>query len=448
MWSARLPAARLAEALRSDSGPPLFYALERPFARGDDAASRDFLLRLLPFAAALALFTAARTLPPGPARSWWIALCAGDALVNLYAAEARAYAPLALAILAVFLLSTRGGESPRRLAALFLAAAAALWLHYLALLAAAAALALAVSQRRFRSALAIAAAFAAFAPWGPILARQPAGAMAWLREPPARALPGFLSALGGVGRIPSPFGAAPPLLGAAAAVVGILLVALVLPAAREDRAVRSALVFLLLVSALALAASLWRPIAFAGRSEMAVLPVWLWAVARAAPGRRSLGFAAGAAAGLGLIATVLVAFGPHPRSTPSSAVASVSRLARAGDTLAAGPGFLLPALVAADRDRLPARVVALPEGDAAHPGWFVAVPPGAAEEASLRRWMAGIAPGSRLYVLLPPSHDTPGVLRVLSERGTVREIVRQPDAVLLVWTPNAAARDPNPAPAS
>lgn len=448
MWAARLPATPLVEALRSDSGPPLFYALERPLAGGDGAASRDYLVRLIPFAAALALFAAARTLPPGAARSWWIALCAGDALVNLYAAEARAYALLALAILAVFLLSSRGDESPGRLVALFVAAAAALWLHYLALLAVAAALALALSQRRHRSALAIAAAFVAFAPWGPILARQPADAMAWLREPPARALPGFLSALGGVGRIPSPFGAEPPLVGAAAALVGILLVALLLPAAREDRAVRSALVFILLVVALAIGASLWRPIAFAGRSEMAVLPVWLWAVARAAPGRRLLGFAAGAAAGLGLIATVFVAFGPHPRSTPPSAVASVARLARPGDTLAAGPGFLLPALVASDRGRLPARVVALPEGDAAHPGWFVAVLPGPAEEASLRRWMAGIAPGSRLLVLLPPSHDTPGVLRVLSERGTVREMVRQPDAVLLVWTPNAAARDSTPPPAS
>ncbi len=438
----------MVDALRSDSGPPLFYALEGPFARTDRAASRDFLLRLIPFAAALALFAAARTLPPGAARSWWIALCAGDALVNLYAAEARAYALLALAILAVFLLATRGGESPPRLAGLFLAAAAALWLHYLALLAVAAALALALSERRLRSALAIAAAFAAFAPWGPILARQPAEAMAWLREPPARALPGFLSALGGVGRIPSPFGAQPPLAGAAAALVGILLVALLVPAAREDRAVRSALVFVLLVVALALAASLWRPIAFAGRSEMAVLPVWLWAVARAAPGRRAIGLAAGAAAVLGSIATVLVAFGPHPRSTPAAAVGSVARLARAGDTLAAGPGFLLPALVAADRGLLPARVVAFPESDAPHPGWFIAVAPGIAEEASLRRCMAGIAPGSRLYVLLPPSHDTPGVLRVLSERGTVREMVRQPDAVLLVWTPNAAVRDSNPAPAS
>ena len=92
--------------------------------------------------------------------------------------------------------------------------------------------------------------------------------------------------------------------------------------------------------------------------------------------------------------------------------------------------------------------MAFPESDAPHPGWFIAVAPGIAEEASLRRCMAGIAPGSRLYVLLPPSHDTPGVLRVLSERGTVREMVRQPDAVLLVWTPNAAVRDSNPAPAS
>ena len=94
-WASRLALPQLVDALRSDSGPPLFYALEQPFARAADASGRDTLLRVLPFLAALLLFAAARTLPRG-ARGWWIALLACFALVNLYAAEARAYSLLAV----------------------------------------------------------------------------------------------------------------------------------------------------------------------------------------------------------------------------------------------------------------------------------------------------------------------------------------------------------------
>ncbi len=445
-WASRLAPASLVETLRSDSGPPLFYLAEQPFAKAAGAPARDPLVRILPFAAGLALFAAARTLPRGPARKWWIALCASFALVNLYAAEARGYALLSLLCLGIFLSAAAGRETAGRLAGLFALAAAALWLHYLALVAVGAALLLALGLRRPRSALALGAALAGFAPWAPILLAQPRAAMAWLRDAPAAALPGFLSALGGVGRVPAPFGPAPPeILFVSGALLGAALVALLLPAARADAAVRAALLYVLLVLGLTVAASFWRPTAFAGRSEMAVLPVWMWAVARTAAGSRGVEKAAALASALGLAATLFVAVGPHPRSTPSAAIASVGRLSTPADTVLAGPGFALPALLAADRGRLPARIAALPAGDAAHPGWFVATPPGAAEEASIARAMDGIPSGARLFLVLPPSHDTPGIMRVLSSRGTIRELVRQPDGVLLVWSPapdsgGAAAR--------
>jgi hypothetical protein len=429
-----MPPAELARALRLDSGPPLFYLLERPFARAADASGRDALLRVLPFLAALALFAAARTLARGSARSWWVALCACFALVNLYAAEARAYSLLAVLCLWLFVLALDGEEKPRRLAGLFAVGALALWTHYLALPAIAAALVLALSRRRRRSALALAGALAAFLPWVPVLLSQPPNATAWLLDPPGGALSGFLSALGGVGRIPSPFGPAiPQALFAASLVAGAALFVLVLRATRQDPSGRLAALFVLSVLALSLAASIWRPIAFAGRSEMAVLAVWMWAVARAAARDRSVRIAAAVAAVLGLCATLLVAAGPHPRPTASSAVGSLARLARQGDVVLAGPGFYLPALLSADRGRLAARVASLPEGDATHPGWFVAWPLSAEDVRHTLRLAEALPAGGRLFLLLPPAYNVAALMTPLSGLGTLLEIARQDDGVLTVW---------------
>jgi hypothetical protein len=416
----------------------LFYLLERPFALGAATPARDPLLRLLPLAASLALFAAARSLPRGEARAWWIALCSGFTLVNLYAAEARAYALLALACLGVFLFGVVARETAGNLAALFAAAAAALWLHYLAIFAVAAGLLLAVSTRRFRAALVLGVAGATFAAWLPVLAGQPAAALSWVREKPVETVLGFFSALGGMGRVSAPFGTSPPRVALlATALVGAALAVVVARASRGDSSVRAAALFVLVTLGLAFGASVMRPIAFAGRSEMAVLSVWMWGVAKAAPGRRAARVAAGLAAGLGLAASLLVSAGPHPRSVADAAVARVGKLSRPGDVLLAGPGFYLPALLAAERGDLPARVAAIPPEDAAHPGWFVATPFGPAEESVLERAMSEAGPGARVFVLLPPAQDTPGIMRALSSRGIVRELARQKDGVLLVWSASA-----------
>ncbi len=274
----------------------------------------------------------------------------------------------------------------------------------------------------------------AFAPWIPVLLAQPPSAMAWLLDPPARALPGFLSALGGVGRIPSPFGPpAPQALFFASLAAGAVLSVLVFRATREDAPGRLAALFVFLVLALSLAASVWRPIAFAGRSEMAVLAVWIWAVARAAARDRGVRMAAGAAAALGLAATLLVVAGPHPRPTTTTAVESLARLTRPGDAVVAGPGFYLPARLAADRGRLAASVASLPESDAAHPGWFVAWPLAEPDVRLAQRIAEGLPPGGRLFLLLPPAYNTPALMTPLAERGRLREIARQDDGVLTVW---------------
>ena len=183
VWAARLPFRELLDALSRDCGPPGFYLLEKSFVALAETLRADWLVRALPYLAGLLLLAAARSLPPGTARRVGTALFAGAALLGLYAAEARAYAVLALFGLLLFLLAR--GESPRpaRLAAVFALAAAALYTHYLAIPFVAALLILSLARRRYMAALALGAAAAAFAPWLPALMAQPVEAMAWMREP-------------------------------------------------------------------------------------------------------------------------------------------------------------------------------------------------------------------------------------------------------------------------
>ena len=197
--------------MRFDSGPPGFYLLERPFVLLSEKLTDGApFVRAVSFFAALGLFAAARTLARGAARATLIALLSSSTLLNLYAAEARPYALLAALVLTLFLLALRGDERPARLAAIAGLAAAALYTHYLALFALAALLLVCAVARRWRSLAALAAGSLAFAPWLPVLRAQPAEAIAWMRETPGGSVAGFLSALGGVGRVPASFGPAPP----------------------------------------------------------------------------------------------------------------------------------------------------------------------------------------------------------------------------------------------
>lgn len=437
-WISRRPAGEIVSALRRDSGPPAFYLLERLTGAASAPASRAWMLRGISFAASVVLLVVLGATLRGRRRAAALALASGFALLNLYAAEARAYALLALLVFAVFRTSRYGPETPPRLAGALAAATLALYTHYLALFAVLAAGALALAAGRRRSAAACAAALVLFVPWAPILIGQPPQALAWLRESPSETLFGFASALGGVGRVPAPFGPAlAPALVALGAATGLVLLALAAGAARRDPDVRPAVAFVVLVLGLAFTVSALRPLAFAGRSELAVLPVWIWALARGWDEGRGIRIAASAAAALGLAATLLVALSPHRVDTAGAAVRRLSGMTRRGDAVVAGPGFYLPARLAADRGDLPATVAALPAEDAEHPGWFVAAPPGPAEEREVARTMDALPPGGRLFLLIPPPHQTAGIMRTLFSRGTVREIVRQPDAVLLLWSASA-----------
>jgi mannosyltransferase len=435
LWAARQPTRDLVAALRLDSGPPGFYLLERPFARlADRASAADAWIRVPSLLASLALLLAARALSRGASRALFVVLVSGSTLLNLYAAEARPYALLAALLLALFLLALRGEERPSRLVAAAVVAALALYTHYLALFALAALLVLSAAARRWRSFAALLAGAAVFLPWAPVLRAQPAAAVAWIREPLARTAAGMLSSFGGVGRVPSPFQPrVTPALFVAGVLAGAACWVVLLLRSRRDRDARDSAAFVLLVLAGVAAAGFVRPIVFAGRTEMAVLPVFLWGLA-AAPGSRGLRAAAIAGAALGLATTAATALHAHEESAPSAVAASLARAAREGDVVVASASFYLPARLAFERGRLAAPVRALPEELAAHPGWFVPTLPGPAEEIRLAAAMAEIVPGHRLFLVMPPPYQTDGLARALEGAGRVEPLLRTVDAVVLAWT--------------
>lgn len=392
-------------------------------------------------AATLLLATAAATLAPR-ARTGFLALVASSPFLLLYAAEARPYAVLALADFAVFLLAVRGPERPARFVAIAALAALALYTHYLSLVFISALLLCLLLQRRVRSAAALLAGSLLFLPWVPVLADQPKAATAWMREPPLFSAAGFLSALGGAGRIPLPFGRPlPPALFWAAAAAALTLVVAIALAAKREREVRFALLVVGLTLTGLVMVSFWRPIAFAGRSEMAVLPIWLWAAARAAAENRLARFAAAAASAVGVTACVLLmAASPRGDSLAVRAATLVARTARAGDVVFADTDFYLPARLALDRGEIAAWVESLPADLAEHPGWFAPRWPTESDYRRLESALERVAPTGRAFFLLRPLDRTRALGQILDARGTLRPWIDHGALLFTVWSPGKTAR--------
>ena len=374
-------------------------------------------------------------MPGGRPRGFFLLLTAVSPLLMLYAGEARAYALLALFDLALFLLATREPARTRDLVATAIVSALAVWTHYLALFFIAALVLACLAAGRRRSCAALAAGAALSLPWLPILLRQPREATAWMREPAMNSAFGFLSALGGAGRIPPPFG--PPLprtLLWIAAGAAIALIAATAAAWRADPRIRIGSAAVLLTLGGALAVSPFRPVAFAGRTEMAVLPVWLWVIARAAGARRPVRWIAAGAAGVAAAACLLVLRGA-PRNPPVQAVmlGHLENAANARHTVVAGPTFYVRARLASDRGMLAGRLEAFPADLAEHPGWFVPRPPPEPEYALLARRLP-YAPGPRALLLLDTPYWTPRLKETLLSVGTVQILDERPRAVLIQFT--------------
>jgi hypothetical protein len=245
---------------------------------------------------------------------------------------------------------------------------------------------------------------------------------------------GIASSFGGAGRIPAPFG--PPLPGALVALGSALALLIALSLAlswRDDTRLRRAAAFLVLFFGGVVFASLARPVAFAGRTEMAVLPVWLWTVALLADRSRLARAAAWGVAAVSLVASLLL-LEVHRVSTLRPPLDALERMARPGDVLFTGAHFYLPARLDADRGNLGMMLHAFPLEQASHPGWAVAVRLPREDLAAVERELDRAAlDGARVYFQVPPSFVR--VLGpILARRGVVRQLADSPEMVLLVWS--------------
>jgi hypothetical protein len=444
VWASRLSPSELFRVLRFDSGPPLFYLLERPLVRASEAlALPNATARLLPFLALAVLFAGARALPPGRSRGYFLLLAACSPFFLLYSAEARAYAVIALAGFLLFLLVAADEAGWRGFAAIALVAAILLWMHYLAVFLVASLLLIALVQGRRRSALALAGGLVLFLPWSPILFAQPRAATAWMREPPRVAAAGFLAALGGGMRVPGPFGQRlpEPLLWLACA-AGAALLFLVLRGS-HDAEDRLGLATLFLTLGGILAASLGRPVAFAGRSEMAVLPIWFWLLARKADRSAAVRRSIAAACLIAAVASLLLLAAPRPSRPSFALIPRLESEARNGDLVIVTATLYLPARLAQDRGRLAADLRTFPAELADHPGWFLQQHPSQEEEDRLVDDASRSAAGHTIYFLFDRPFWTPRLERSLSARGSLRVVASFPAAFLAAFTAGPPTPPPN-----
>jgi hypothetical protein len=435
IWASRLSLTRILAVLANDSGPPLWYVLEKPFVVvGERLFSSDAVARLLSFSATLVLFAGAFALPSRPAKIRYIFLAATSPLLLLYSAEARAYACLSLVCFALFLLAARGQETPRRLVAVAFLSATALYTHYLALFAVGALAIVAMAEKRRRSALALVAGAVPFLLWVPVMMAQPRDAVAWMHESASELVTGILSSLGGAGDVPHPFGPALPFtLVLPGAGLALVLAALLGSIWRRDTETRRACAFVVLYFGGVLVASLARPIAFAGRTEMAILPVWLWTLARAGDRHRTIRAASCAVALISGISTALLVAAPREPTVAARALQHLGELARPGDVLFAGAHFYLPARLAADRGRLGMTVHAFPLEQAEHPGWSVPRWAKPDDRAAVERALDRAGDTGRVFFQVPRSYRLM-LAPVLAGRGVTRRLAETREMLLAVWT--------------
>jgi hypothetical protein len=259
-----------------------------------------------------------------------------------------------------------------------------------------------------------------------------------MREPLGDSLLAFVSSLGGAGRIPSPQGGPlPGILVTIGLLVAIALLPSVARAGRQDPECADAAAVSLLTMLLVLAASLLRPVAFAGRSEIAILPIWLWSVSRAATAGRLARWITGASVAAGAVAALLLL--TAPRSVPSSsrAVDLVRQLATREDRVIATAAFYLPARLAYDRGTLTAPVTPIPRELESHPGWFAQAPLLQEDVQALDEALTTPSGSRRAYLLLHPFFYTPQMAQRLAGRGRGEVLFQRSDALVIVWTKGA-----------
>jgi len=433
VWISRLGPRPLLRALRFDSGPPLFYLLEKPLVAAAEAlALPDRVARLLPFVAITVLFAGGRDLPAGSRRRFLL-LAASSPLFLLYASEARAYGVLALLGFALFRLTARDAPGPSVLAAIVLTTAALPWIHYLGLVVTLSLLVGALLTRRWRTAAAIGVGLVFFLPWVPALLAQPAAATGWIRDRVGVSVGGFLAGLGGGARVLPPFGRPlpEPVLWLAGA-TGISFLALLLFLRPLDSESRMGLCAVLLTLGGIVVVSFWRPIAVAGRTEMAVLPIWLWLAARTGEESRLARQLVAGIAVIGVLSSLLILTSPRASHPFAETPTRLESSARVGDLVVATANFYLPALLSRDRGRLAADLRAFPVDLAQHPGWFRGQMPAEEDYRRLAEDVQRVGPVRAVYFLFDPPFWTPRLRQILLARGPVSPPEKLPYGLLVV----------------
>lgn len=358
-WIVRKPFGGILEALRHDSGPPLYYFATHLLGLRSVAA-----IRLLSFAAAaatLAIVLAARSL--GELRFAAAALLAVYPPAVLFAIDARAYALCGLLLTAGIVALWSG----RRVAAVFVFVAAAYCHYYGVLFFPLLLLPVRRADREDASMRQRAASFvvacALFAPGLWLAAHQPRESMQWSRESPWS----WVNSVSFAGDYPyGLFVASPRLLVAIAGV--LLLVCVVVPLVRSRGGPAGLYSFAaaatLIPLALAAAAGVYFPMRF---DSVIAVPLALWIAASvdqlSAPLRRvtiTLFFV------IGIVSTYggIVDHARRPLDPYRDAAVWAARHVAPGQKVVASGYCYLEAVTA-----MPGNVIAFPDEQAVHPGW-------------------------------------------------------------------------------
>lgn len=445
-WASMLSWSDLLAALRLDSGPPLPYVLTHAisaFGIPPLAAARSLAV-LCGVAAVLLTVRAARRLWGNGAA--WVAglLLASHPLAVHWGSEARAYGLLLAAGAWAWERLSKLTADGRGTWGLGLAVALGCWAHSLGVILAGAlgvcCLFLPRPARR-PGLLAVALGLASHLPWTPVMAAQPAAAIAWMGSiweslpiPPSRLLailrylPGT-AALGGVVDLPSP----PLTVELAGAAIVVVLLVLAGGGARHVRLLGPGII--LPVLGFWLLASLGVPVFYPGRTQAAFLLPFLLLLA-AAPGRlaRVLGLGL-AATGLVLSTLAILAWAGSPPSAERLLARAVRDRLPAGGQVVVGGVWRLGVAYHLQDGGARVELASYPSAAAAHPGWYVSgfdhPAPGELEALATRLAARPAA------VIVAPDVDTASDLRRLAGRLGLRPHPVTPVAEL--WLPRASS---------
>lgn len=425
LWITQKPLGGIVEALRIDSGPPLYYFLTRLLTAGEASIVGARVVSLL---AGLIGALAILVLPFDRATRATAALLLVTLPVNAYfSTEARAYgvAATAVGVAAILLARWREGTSHAALSAASAALLVAAYSHYYGvlafsfpLIAAAAPHGSASGRRRIIAASgATALIVLLYLPGFALAAGQPSQAAEWMTTFAAAEVP--LLAVRGLSFAPHVPGVIAADLPLALQIVSVVAVALILvPALRRREqwlwaafTICPALCAMLFV---AMGAPSYFPMRF---ESVFAIPFVIWLARSIAlfppPGRR-VAVTTLVLIGVTSMALMLRSFAGRAEDPYRDMATAVSRTAFRGSTVAVSG---LSYLEVISQRPAGARIVALPRSQALHPGWREFATP-----AQLQREVAGLQSESELlWVGEVPSPEA----AALSQRFDIRPVLRR-----------------------